>query len=139
MTTTRQRRGAAHERATAAAFGAERIAGVGRRDVSGAGLSIECKSSQKLPKWLTGAMEQAERLARPGTLALVVLHELGDRHDDDLVMLRRRDFIAWWGEKEEEHENDEEELAHYCPICGQPWKIVRPGKYQPACTCQEDK
>ncbi len=96
MTTTRQRRGSQHERATAAAFGAERIAGVGRRDVSGAGLSIECKSSQKLPKWLKGAMAQAERLARPDTLALVVLHELGSRYDEDLVVLRRKDFIAWW-------------------------------------------
>ncbi len=102
MTTTRQRRGSQHERATAAAFGGERIAGVGRRDVSCERWSIECKSRETLPKWLTGAMEQAERLARPDTLALVVLHALGSRHDDDLVVLRRRDFIAWWGEKEED-------------------------------------
>lgn len=94
MTTTRQRRGSQHERATAAAFGGERIAGVGRRDVSCERWSIECKSRETLPKWLTGAMEQAERQRRPDTVALVVLHALGDNHNDDLVILRRKEFVA---------------------------------------------
>ena len=93
MTTTRQRRGSQHERATAAAFGGERIAGVGRRDVSCERWSIECKSRQKLPLWLVGAMEQAERQRRPDTVALVVLHALGERHDEDLVVLRRKEFV----------------------------------------------
>ena len=94
MTTTRQRRGNEHERATAAAFGGERIAGVGRRDVSCERWSIECKEKAKLPLWLTGAMEQAERQRRPDTVAVVVLHELHSRYDDDLVVLRRKEFIA---------------------------------------------
>jgi len=94
VTTTRQRRGSQHERATAAAFGGERIAGVGRRDVSCERWSIECKAREHLPKWLTGAMEQAERQRRPDTVALVVLHALGDMHDDDLVVLRRKEFVA---------------------------------------------
>lgn len=101
MTTTRQRRGSQHERATAAAFGGERIAGVGRRDVSCERWSIECKSREALPKWLTGAMEQAERQRRPDTVALVVLHALHDNHDDDLVILRRKEFVALMEEGKE--------------------------------------
>ncbi len=103
---TRRRRGAEHERATAAAFGGERIAGVGRRDVSNEWLSVECKARQSLPKWLTGAMEQALRLARPDTLAIVVLHAHGERHDDDLVIMRRADFIGWWGELRENKDGE---------------------------------
>ncbi|MBC7224758.1 MAG: hypothetical protein H5T59_10880 [Anaerolineae bacterium] len=41
---------------------------------------------------------QAVRNAAPGTLPLVVLHQVGDRHDDDLVVLRPRDFCDWFGD-----------------------------------------
>ncbi len=71
---------------------AERIAGVGRRDIDGGWYSVEVKSREHLPAWLTGAVEQSERLSRPDQLAIVVLHETGERHDNDIVMMRLSEF-----------------------------------------------
>lgn len=98
----RRRRGYEAERAICRYLGAERIAGSGRRDGDGGWYALEAKSREKLPAWLTAAMAQAERLSRPEQLAVLVLHQLGDRHDDDLVVVRLRDFRdRWVGEEEE--------------------------------------
>jgi hypothetical protein len=59
---------------------------------------VEVKHREKLPEWLKAAMAQAVTNCRPGLLALVVLHECGQRHDNDLVMVRLADFIEWFGE-----------------------------------------
>lgn len=98
-----QRRGAAHERATAAALGGVRTGNVGRAaaDVRNEWCTIECKERAALPQWLKGAMRQAEGAAtlyNAPRLALVVLHELGGRRADDLVVMRLSEFQAWYGE-----------------------------------------
>jgi hypothetical protein len=56
--------------------------------------SIECKSWRRLPARVLDALHQAERTATAGRTAAAVLHQVGDRHDADLVVLRWRDFQA---------------------------------------------
>jgi len=88
----RKQRGYRAERAVCDYLGIERIAGVGRRDGDGDWFSVEVKSRQKVAGYLTDGMEQSERLSRPDQLAIVVLHETGWRHDDDLVVMRLSEF-----------------------------------------------
>ena len=88
----RRSRGYQAERAVCNYLGIERIAGSGRRDGDGDWFSAEVKERATIPAWLTGALEQAERLSRTEQLAVLVLHELGARHDDDLVVLRLSEF-----------------------------------------------
>ena len=92
-----------HERRTARAFGGQRAGATGKggEDVVGVQwLTIECKERQSLPAWLTGAMVQAVDYAAQktsDTLPIVVLHEKGERADNDLVVMRRCDFVEWYG------------------------------------------
>jgi len=88
----RKSRGYRAERHICDYLGIERIAGVGRRDGDGGWFSVEAKSRERLPLWLMRSMEQSERLSRPDQLAIVVLHQTGQRHDDDLVIMRLREF-----------------------------------------------
>jgi len=94
------------ERAIAARLGGERVGnrGTGTPDVTTSWASVECKTRKVLPGWLQDAMAQAVRNARPETLPLVVLHEVGQRHDDDLVVVRLADFVQWFGEVTERDE-----------------------------------
>ncbi len=55
---------------------------------------------QRLPSWLQAAMAQARANAPAGRLPVVILHKLGQRHDDDLVVLRLADFEEWFGAAE---------------------------------------
>lgn len=90
------------ERAVAGRLGGERTSkaglGVNAPDVETENWSIEVKHRQSLPVWLTDALAQATRNASAGKLPLVVLHESGRRHVDDLVMLRLGDFEQWFGD-----------------------------------------
>ena len=45
-------------------------------------------------------MAQAETNATPGKLPLVVLHQVGRRHDNDLVVVRLGTFVEWFGDVE---------------------------------------
>ena len=83
-----------HERHVAAAVGGARTGNTGNAgaDVLTAGWSIECKSWRRLPARVTAALQQAERSAAGGRVAVAVLHEVGQRHDADLVVMRWRDF-----------------------------------------------
>ena len=80
--------------------------GVGGPDVVAGHYVVEVKHTKRpFPKWLTGGMAQASRYASEGQLALLVLHQLGKRHDEDLVVIRLADFEQWYGavgNKEEE-------------------------------------
>jgi len=49
-------------------------------------LSVECKSRQKLPKWLWSAIEDAEAKARPLDRAVVHIQ------DHDLILMRFSTF-----------------------------------------------
>ncbi|MCS7256455.1 MAG: hypothetical protein RMJ05_11840 [Thermomicrobium sp.] len=89
------------ERAVARRLGGQRVPVSGRAgqpDVAHPWLSIEVKHRRKLPQWLTTALEQAERAARPDQLPIVVLHQHGQRYRESLVVLRLADFEAWFGE-----------------------------------------
>ncbi|HAJ36320.1 MAG TPA: hypothetical protein DCL15_11570 [Chloroflexi bacterium] len=83
-----------HERHVAAAVGGARTGNTGTvgADVVTDSYSIECKSWRRLPVKVVAALQQAERTATGGRVAVAVLHEVGRRHDDDLVVLRWRDF-----------------------------------------------
>ena len=82
------------ERAIAKRLGGERVGPSGRAtaDVLTDALAIEVKTRKTLPRWLLDAMAQATAVASDGRLPIVVLHQVGQRHDDDLVVLRLADF-----------------------------------------------
>lgn len=84
-----------HEQRVAEALGTQRKqSGEPGADVVTALWSIECKSWRRLPARVVAALQQAERSATRGKTAAAVLHQVGDRHDADLVVLRWRDFAA---------------------------------------------
>jgi len=90
------------ERAVARKLGGQRTSkagpGTNAPDVETESWSIEVKHRDQLPLWLTDALAQAARNASDGKLPLVVLHEAGRRHADDLVLLRLGDFEQWFGD-----------------------------------------
>ena len=83
-----------HERHVAAAVGGSRTgnSGAAGADVVTDAYSIECKSWRRLPAKVVAALRQAEVSATGERVAVAVLHEVGARHDEDLVVLRWRDF-----------------------------------------------
>jgi hypothetical protein len=83
------------ERAVARRLGGRRVRVTGRGgapDVEHALLSVEVKHRKELPRWLKHAMAQAVAPARDGKIGVVVLHEAGSRHEQDLVVLRLGDL-----------------------------------------------
>jgi hypothetical protein len=90
----------AAERAVARLLGGHRTpcsGAAGGADVDAGWCSVEVKHRRKLPVWLEGALLQAERSARDGQLAVVVLHEHGRRYAHSLVVLRLGAFVDWFG------------------------------------------
>ena len=87
------------ERAIAARLNGRRQGATGRRgpDVVTGWLSVEVKHRRRLPAWLKDAQRQAQSGAGD-RLPLVILHECGQRHSDDLVLMRLGDFQDWFGE-----------------------------------------
>ncbi len=83
-----------HERQVAAALGTTRsgTAGTPGADVLTEQWAIECKSWRRLPVRVVGALAQAERSATAGRTPAAVLHQVGARHDADLVVMRWKDF-----------------------------------------------
>ena len=81
------------ERAIAKRLGGERVgpSGQATADVLTSRLAIEVKTRKALPRWLLDALGQAAAAA-DGRLPILVLHQAGQRHDDDLVVLRLSDF-----------------------------------------------
>ena len=82
-----------HERRIATAVGAQR-AGIGQAgaDVVTDDWCIEAKSWRHLPARVVEALVQAERSATGDQVAAAVIHEVGARHDKDLVVMRWADF-----------------------------------------------
>jgi len=98
-----ERRWKRTEREIAARLGGKRVPVMGRArgdvpDVAHPWLAVEVKSRQRLPAWLREALAQAVAAARDGQLPIVVLHQCGERHDDDLVVVTLQDFQAWFGD-----------------------------------------
>lgn len=90
----------ATERTLAKRLNGQRLGATGKAnaDVVAGHLSVECKHKRRLPGWLKDAVQQAARNAGEGQLAIVVLHEAGKRHDNDLVVVRLKDWQEWYGE-----------------------------------------
>jgi hypothetical protein len=90
------------ERKIAALVGGQRTSktGLGSEtpDVENEAWSVEVKHRATVPEWLSGALAQSKRNATPGKLPLVVIHQAGARHCDDMVMVRLADFVEWFGE-----------------------------------------
>lgn len=95
----------ATERKTAQMLGGQRVGnrGTNTEDVSHAWLSVECKHRKEIPTWLKMAMWQARTNAAADKLPVVILHESGQRHADNLVVIRMADFREWFGDTEEEN------------------------------------
>ena len=88
------------ERKIARRLGGERLPVNGRGnqpDVESPWLAVEVKHRRRLPVWLTAAVAQAVAGAAEGHLPVVVLHEAGRRHAEDIVCLRLADFEQWFG------------------------------------------
>lgn len=90
----------ATERMTARMLGGQRVGnrGTNTEDVSHGWLSVECKHRKEIPSWLKLAMWQARTNAAADKLPVVILHESGARHTDNLVVIRMADFQEWFGE-----------------------------------------
>lgn len=86
------------ERRIAHRLGGQRTGHLGGADVVSDWLIVEVKHKKTIPAWIKGAIAQAKRNAQPGKLALVVLHEHGQRSDQDIVLLTLADFQEWFGE-----------------------------------------
>lgn len=87
------------ERAIAKRLNGKRLGATGKAtaDVVNDWLSVEVKHRRVLPDWLKDALGQAANGAE-GRLPIVVLHESGQRHADDLVLMRLADFEDWFSE-----------------------------------------
>lgn len=94
-----------HERRTAAKLGGKRTGnrGTNTNDVEHDRFAIECKHRKTLPAWLHDAMRQAIANDSAGKMPIVVLHELGQRSNNDLVVLRMRDFMTCFADETVEH------------------------------------
>jgi len=85
------------ERAIAGRLNGRRQGATGTRgpDVVTGWLVAEVKHRRRLPQWLKDALAQA-RTGAGERLPIVVLHEAGLRHADDLVLMRLADFELWF-------------------------------------------
>ena len=88
------------ERAIAARLGGKRTGPSGRAgpDVTSSWLAVEVKTRRRLPAWLLDALQQARAGCSETRLPLVILHQVGSRHGDDLVLLSLGDFESWFGD-----------------------------------------
>jgi Holliday junction resolvase hjc len=57
-------------------------------------LSIEVKHRKNPPALLVDAMDQAQKSKRGVQLPVVILHQSGRHHKNDLVIFRLEDFLA---------------------------------------------
>ena len=88
------------ERTIARRLGGKRTGPSGRAgpDVTSSWLAVEVKTRRRLPAWLLDALQQARAGCSETRLPLVILHQVGSRHDDDLVLLSLGDFESWFGD-----------------------------------------
>lgn len=89
-------RGKRTEKAIAKITGGKRLGILGRDDVQAGAFSIEVKDRVSF----VGAtfMQQAIRNCPEGKTPLVIVHQTGSRHTDDIVLMRLADWIDWHGQ-----------------------------------------
>jgi hypothetical protein len=90
------------ERAIAQRLGGERVPVPGRArgsapDIAHDWLCPEVKHRKSIPLWLLQAVSQAQAAARGDQLPVVVVHQHGARHADNLVILKMSDFVDNFG------------------------------------------
>ena len=88
-------RGKKTESAIAKHLGGKRLGILGDDDVQAGPFSIEVKDRVKFIG--RSFMAQAERNCPAGRTPLVIVHETGSRHSNDLVMMRMSDWLDWHG------------------------------------------
>jgi hypothetical protein len=103
------------ERAVAKILGGKRVPITGRNrgdapDVAHIWLSIEVKHRKQVPEWIKDAMSQAVASQRGEQLPVVILHEQGQAHKNDLVIIRLGDFQEWFGDLKTERETGNAEI-----------------------------
>ena len=60
-------------------------------------LSIEVKERKDaIPFWIRDAVRQITACTSPDKLPIVILHKLGDRHNNDLVVIQRAKFMEFF-------------------------------------------
>jgi hypothetical protein len=82
------------ERVIAKRLGGVRTGPTGRGgpDILALHLAVEVKTRKTLPAWLKEAVRQAVAGAGGDRLPLALLHEAGQRHDDDIACMRLVDL-----------------------------------------------
>ena len=59
--------------------------------------AIEVKERKLVSQFLIDVVKQADKYNNGRQLSIGVLHEKGERHDNDLVLVRLSDFRDWFG------------------------------------------
>lgn len=75
--------------------------GVEQADGLGTWLVVEVKHRKALPVWLESGLRQAERMARPDRLPILVVHQHRKVFASSVVMLRLSDWLEWFGQDDE--------------------------------------
>ena len=90
------------ERKLARRFGTTRVGARDdvQMDIDAGWLSIEVKHRKKIAKFLKDAVAQAVRNAGVSQLPIVILHESGQSHDNNIVMMRLKEFQEWFYDSE---------------------------------------
>jgi hypothetical protein len=60
-------------------------------------LVVEVKDRARLPRWLLRGLAQARAYEGGKRLPILIAHERGQRHDNDLVVIAFKDFIEYFG------------------------------------------
>ena len=64
-------------------------------------LAVESKERKTPIKWLVGGLARAVSYAGDSRMGIMIIHFLGQRHDEDLVVMRLVDFEEWFGPVDE--------------------------------------
>ncbi len=104
------------ERQIAAMLGGRRVPVTGRTrgdapDVEHPAYSLEVKSRNTIPGWLSEAVEQAVASARDNRVPVVVVHTNGKRYADALAVVRLADFQRITGHSETETNEEREPVT----------------------------
>ena len=94
MGRTSKRRGRTNEQAIARILGAVRNF-YKAEDLRHPILSIECKHRTKIHKYFHDWIAQSQAAAAKGKLPIVVAHEHGTFHKDDIVIINLKDFAKF--------------------------------------------
>jgi hypothetical protein len=67
-----------------------------KSDIDHPCLGIEVKERKEVPSWLSDAVQQSVSNCQEDKLPIVILHQKGQRHDNDFVIMRLKDYCEWY-------------------------------------------